>query len=131
MQSISDQIEGGKKLAASLAGIYLFDGARARKDYPLNKMCMSLVKPDNRKAFEADELAYCQSYGLNSETIGLVRSRDWIGMVRAGGNIYYVYKLAAIDHVSMQHVGAQQNGMTLEQLSRPSQPVTCRRSAWL
>ena len=36
-------------------------------------------------------------------------------MVRSGGNIYYVFKLAAINHISMQHVGAQQNAMTLEQ----------------
>jgi protocatechuate 4,5-dioxygenase alpha chain len=115
MQSISDQIEEDKKLAASLEGTYLFDGARARKNYPLNKMCMSLVRPDNRKAFAADELGYCQSYGLERETIELVKSRDWIGMIKAGGNIYYVYKLAAIDRVSMQHVGAQQNSMTLEQ----------------
>ena len=115
MQSISDQIEEDKKLAASLEGTYLFDGARARKNYPLNKMCMSLVSPNNRKTFEADELAYCQSYGLDSATIDLVKSRNWIGMIKAGGNIYYVYKLAAIDHVSMQHVGAQQNSMTLEQ----------------
>ena len=115
MQSISDQIDEDKRLAASLEGTYLFDGARARKNYPLNKMCMSLVRSDNRKAFEADELVYCQSYGLDPGTIELVKSRDWIGMIKAGGNIYYVYKLAAIDHVSMQHVGAQQNGMTLEQ----------------
>ena len=115
MQSISDQIEEDKRLAASLEGTYLFDGARARKNYPLNKMCMSLVSSNNRKAFEEDELAYCQSYGLDPETIDLVKGRDWIGMIKAGGNIYYVYKLAAIDHVSMQHVGAQQNSMTLEQ----------------
>jgi protocatechuate 4,5-dioxygenase, alpha chain len=112
---ISTKIENDKAAARSLQGTYLFDGVRSRKNYALNKMCMSLTKPDNRAAFTADEQAYCRKFDLDDETIALVTSRDWIGMVRSGGNIYYVFKLAAIDHVSMQHVGAQQNSMTLEQ----------------
>jgi protocatechuate 4,5-dioxygenase, alpha chain len=112
---VSAKIEHDKATARSLRGTYLFDGARARKNYALNKMCMSLTKPENRTAFAADEQAYCRKFALDDETTGLVVSRDWIGMIRSGGNIYYVYKIAAIDHVSMQHVGAQQNAMTLEQ----------------
>lgn len=104
-----------KEIARSLEGTYLFDGLRAAKNYPLNKMCMSLVKADNRAAFRADEAAYCAGYGLSADTTALVGARDWIGMIRSGGNIYYVFKLASIDHVSMQHVGAQQNAMTLDQ----------------
>jgi protocatechuate 4,5-dioxygenase, alpha chain len=112
---ISARIESDKATARSLQGTYLFDGARAGKNYALNKMCMSLTSPENRAAFAANEQAYCRKFALDDETARLVMSRDWIGMVRSGGNIYYVYKLAAIDHVSMQHVGAQQNAMTLEQ----------------
>lgn len=112
---ISARIESDKATARSLQGTYLFDGARAGKNYALNKMCMSLTSPENRAAFAADEQAYCRKFALDDETARLVTARDWIGMVRSGGNIYYVYKLAAIDHVSMQHVGAQQNAMTLEQ----------------
>jgi protocatechuate 4,5-dioxygenase, alpha chain len=115
MSSISERIEEDKNIARSLQGTYLFDGVRARKNYPLNKMCMSLVKPENRSEFLKDEQAYCRKFGLSEESSKLVRDRDWIGMVRSGGNIYYVFKLAAIDHVSMQYVGAQQNGMTLEE----------------
>ena len=112
---ISARIESDKATARSLQGTYLFDGARAGKNYALNKMCMSLTSPENRAAFAVDEQAYCRKFALDDETARLVTARDWIGMVRSGGNIYYVYKLAAIDHVSMQHVGAQQNAMTLEQ----------------
>jgi protocatechuate 4,5-dioxygenase alpha subunit len=115
MASITEQIEADKTLARSLQGTYLFDGVRAQKNYPLNKMRMSLTQPANREAFKTDEEVYSRKYGLSDETIALVRNRDWIGMIRSGGNIYYVFKLAAIDHVSMQHVGAQQNSMTLEE----------------
>ena len=112
---ISTKIENDKITARLLQGTYLFDGVRSRKNYALNKMCMSLTRPENRTAFAADENGYCRKFDLDGETTKLVTSRDWIGMVRAGGNIYYVFKIAAIDHVSMQHVGAQQNSMTLEQ----------------
>ena len=114
-EDITALIERDKAVARSLEGTYLFDGQRARRNYPLNKMCMSLTVPENRKAFAADERGYCARYGLDAPTTELVTDRDWIGLVRAGGNIYYVFKLAAIDHVSMQQVGAQQNSMTLEE----------------
>ena len=68
-------------------------------------MCMSLTKPENRADFVADEQGYCSKFCLNQETCALVAARDWIGMIRSGGNIYYVFKLAAIDHITMQHVG--------------------------
>ncbi len=112
---ISARIAYDKATARSLEGTYLFDGLRAQKNYALNKMCMSLTRPENRDAFVADEGGYCDRYGLDAETRALVLARDWIGMIRAGGNIYYVFKLAAIDHLSMQHIGAQQNSMTLDQ----------------
>jgi protocatechuate 4,5-dioxygenase alpha chain len=112
---ISRRIAYDKSTAGSLEGTYLFDGARARMNLPLNRMCMSLACSANRKAFIADAVSYCRSFGLSDESIGLVTSRDWLGMIRSGGNIYYIFKLAAIDHVSMQHIGAQQNSMTIEQ----------------
>ena len=95
MSSITEMIEADKALARSLEGTYLFDGARAQRNYPLNKMCMSLTRSENRAAFHADEEAYCRKYGLSDVSVGLVKGRDWIGMVRSGGNIYYVFKLGS------------------------------------
>ena len=42
--------------------------------------------------------------------------RDWLGLLRLGGNIYYTFKLAACDGLTMQHVGAEMSGtgMTVE-----------------
>jgi len=112
---ISRMIAHDKATAQSLSGTYLFDGNRARMNPALNRMCMSLTRPANRAAFSADPEGYCHSFGLSQQTVALVTARDWLGLIRCGGNIYYVFKLAAIDHISMQHVGAQQNSMTLEQ----------------
>jgi protocatechuate 4,5-dioxygenase alpha chain len=94
---VSARIEYDKAMARSLQGTYLFDGTRAAKNYALNKMCMSLTKPENRVAFATDERAYCRKFALDDDTVKLVESRDWIGMVRSGGNIYYVFKITAID----------------------------------
>ncbi len=97
------------------SGTYLFDGARSRAAYALNRMCMTLVDPLNRARFKEDEAAYCDGHGLTAEQKDAVLARDWVGMIRLGGNIYYVFKLAAIGGETMQHIGAQQNGLTLDQ----------------
>ena len=118
---ISAIIARNKAAARALEERYLFDGERSAKNYALNKMCMSLTSANIRAAFAADEAGYCASCGMDDATTALVRARDWIGMIRSGSNIYYVFKLASIEHVSMQHVGAQQNAMTLEEFrARPN-----------
>ena len=96
-------------------GTYVFDGHRSRMAYGLNKLGMSLKTPENREAFRDDERGYCARYGLSEEQTDAVLARDWIRLIRLGGNIYYIFKLAAIGGETMQHIGAQQNGMTLEQ----------------
>ncbi len=114
MTTLTEQIANDKAIARQLQGTYLFDGARAQMNYRLNKMGMSLKHAENRTAFAADERAYCEKFGLDAATIALVLARDWIGMIHAGGNIFYIYKIASVDPVTMQHLGAQQNGMTLD-----------------
>ena len=41
-------------------------------------------------------------------------SRNVLAMIAAGGNIYYLAKLAGIFGLGVQDVGAQQTGMTVE-----------------
>jgi len=97
-----------------IPGTYLFDGAAAMKGYALNKMCYSFNHAENRAAFLHDEDAYCRQYGLSGEQREAVRVRNVIGMLKAGGNIYYLAKLAGLLGLNVQDVGAQQTGMTLE-----------------
>lgn len=114
MSEIGREIQADKALVAAIPGTYLFDGPQSRRGYALSKMCASLAHHDNRAAFSADQRGYCRRYGLDGRITELVLARDWLGMIRAGGNIYYLFKLAAVDHLSMQRMGAQQNGMTIE-----------------
>ncbi len=96
-----------------IAGTTIFDGTQARRGYALNKMCYSFNSAANRAAFLADETAYCARFGLDEQQRLAVRDRDVLAMIAAGGNIYYLAKLAGIFHLSMQDIGAQQTGTTV------------------
>jgi protocatechuate 4,5-dioxygenase, alpha chain len=98
-----------------IAGTTLFDGQQAMKGYALNRMCYSFNEADNRKSFVADEDAYCARYGLNQAQREAIRHRNVLELIAAGGNIYYLAKFAGLFGLSVQDVGAQQTGMTVEQ----------------
>ena len=85
------------------------------KGYALNKMCYSFNDAANRAAFLRDEAAYCQRFGLTDEQRRAVGRRDVLAMIAAGGNIYYLAKLAGIFGLNVQDVGAQQTGLTVEE----------------
>lgn len=98
-----------------IPGTTVFDGKMAMKGYALNKMCFSFNDKANREAFAADEEAYMARYGLNDEQKTAVRNRDVLAMIAAGGNIYYLAKLAGIFKLSVQDVGGLQTGRTTEE----------------
>ncbi len=97
-----------------IPGTTLFDGAQAAKGHALNKMCFSFNDAGNRAAFAQDEAGYCASFGLDERQKQAVMSRDVLAMIDAGGNIYYLAKLAGVLGLNMQDIGAQQTGTTLE-----------------
>jgi protocatechuate 4,5-dioxygenase, alpha chain len=95
-----------------IPGTILFDGTQAQKGYALNKMCFSFNSADNRTAFEADENAYMRSFGLDDRQARAIRERDVLGLLAAGGNVYYLAKFAGILGLDVQDLGAAQTGMT-------------------
>jgi protocatechuate 4,5-dioxygenase alpha chain len=97
-----------------IEGTTLFDGDQAQKGYALNRMCFSFNSAENRAAFLKDEDAYCAKYGLNREQREAVKSRNVLKLIEAGGNVYYLAKLAGIFGLNVQDIGAQQTGMSVE-----------------
>jgi protocatechuate 4,5-dioxygenase, alpha chain len=97
-----------------IAGTIIFDGAQAQKGLALNRMCYSFNSAENRAAFLQDEDAYCRKFGLTSEQRAAVQSRNVLTMIEAGGNVYYLAKLAGIFGLNVQDIGAQQTGMSVE-----------------
>lgn len=97
-----------------IPGTHLFDGDAAKKGYALNAMCFSFNKAENRQAFLNDEEAYCAKFHLTPEQREAVANRDVLGMIAAGGNIYYLAKLAGIFGLNVQDVGSLQTGLSVE-----------------
>jgi protocatechuate 4,5-dioxygenase alpha chain len=97
-----------------IPGTTIFDGDQAQKGFALNRMCFSFNGAENRAAFLKDEDAYCRKYGLNEEQRAAVKSRNVLKMIEAGGNVYYLAKLAGIFGLNVQDIGAQQTGMSIE-----------------
>ncbi|MCH8979018.1 MAG: hypothetical protein IH945_07220 [Armatimonadetes bacterium] len=44
-----------------------------------------------------------------------MHERDVLGLLRLGGNIYYLAKFVGIIGLGVQDIGAQQTGMTVEE----------------
>lgn len=98
-----------------IPGTYVFDGRRSLMGWPLNKMCMSFNDEANREEFKKDVDGYCRKYGLSEEQIQAVKELDVLKMLRLGGNIYYLAKLAGIYRLNVQDVGAQMRGITVNE----------------
>lgn len=96
----------------AIPGTTLFDGDQAQKGYALNKMCFSFNSAEQRQAFKADEAAYMRAYGLNEAQSRAIHERDVLGLLAAGGNVYYLAKFAGILGLDVQDLGAAQTGMS-------------------
>lgn len=106
--------QGRETDSAPIEGTTLFDGEAAQKGYALNAMCFSFNSAENRQAFLDDEDAYCTRFHLTEAQRKAVASRNVLQMIAAGGNIYYLAKLAGIFGLNVQDVGAQQTGMSVD-----------------
>ena len=98
----------------TIAGTPVFDGDAARAGYALNAMCFSFNDKANRDAFVADEEAYMARFALTEAQKKAVRERDVPAMISAGGNVYYLAKLAGIFGLNVQDLGSLQTGMPLD-----------------
>ena len=101
-----------------IPGTYVFDGRHSRTGYALNMFCMSLNEEANRAAFRTDPAGYLDGHDLTAEQRRAVLERDWLGLLQLGGNIYYTFKLAIVDGLSMQQVGAAMSGVETEDFAQ-------------
>src|SRR6476659_4660771 len=100
-----------------IEGTTMFDGDQAQKGFALNRMCFSFNNAENRAAFLKDEEAYCGKFGLSEKHRAAVKSRDVLRMIEAGGNVYYLAKLAGIFGLNVQDIGAQQTNTTVDEFN--------------
>jgi protocatechuate 4,5-dioxygenase alpha chain len=98
-----------------IPGTYVFDGKHAHGAYPLNKLLFSFNTEDNRSEFDQDPAAYCDKFGVTGKYKEFVLKKDFLGMLRAGANIYFMAKMAIPRGTSVQDAGAQFQGITTKE----------------
>ncbi|WP_137680213.1 protocatechuate 4,5-dioxygenase subunit alpha [Aurantiacibacter suaedae] len=110
MLPTSDTSQGKR----TIPGTPVFDGEQARSGYALNAMCYAFNSAELRDEFVKDEEAVMERFHLTEQQRDAVRKRDILAMLEAGGNVYYLAKLAGILGFNVQQLGALQTGMELE-----------------
>ena len=98
-----------------IPGTRVFTAQRARQGYHLNQFAMSLMKPENRDRFRADESAYLDEWHLTPAAKQAVLDRNYNAMIDEGGNIYFLSKLFSTDGKSFQFAAGSMTGMTQEE----------------
>jgi protocatechuate 4,5-dioxygenase, alpha chain len=104
MPSYNDQFR-------DIPGTTVFDATQSRLGYHLNMFCMTLMQPDSRVAFKADERRYLARFPMSDSQRQAVLDRDYNRMLELGGNIYFLAKIGATDGFSFQNLASKMTGM--------------------
>ena len=97
-----------------IPGTTIFDSEQASKGYHLNQFCTSLMKPENRERFKANERAYLDEWPMTEEQKQAVMSRDLNRCMALGSNIYLLSKIGATDVMTFQQMAGIMTAMTEE-----------------
>lgn len=108
MSDIHDYLEEFE----DIPGTRVFTAARARRGYHLNQFAMSLMKPENRDKFRADEAAYLDEWPLDEAAKKAVMARDYNALLDLGGNVYFFSKLFSTDQISFAEAVSTMTDMT-------------------
>lgn len=101
-----------------IPGTTVFCARSAQKAYHLHRFCMSLMQDENRVAFRQDEEAYLTRFSMSSEQKQGVLSRNYSQMVAAGGNVYFLVKIAGTDGWSVQRAVSTMTDLNPEQFAQ-------------
>jgi protocatechuate 4,5-dioxygenase, alpha chain len=116
----ADEAKGVRDIHAYLAefddipGTRVYTAKRARAGYHMNQFAMSLMKPENRARFKADERAYLDEWKLTEEQKQAILDRDYNRCLDLGGNIYFLAKVFSTDGKSFLQAVGTMTGMSPE-----------------
>lgn len=96
-----------------IPGTHVYTAQRARQGYHLNQFAMSLMKPENRERFRADEAAYLDEWPMTEEQRQGVLDRDYNRLLELGGNIYFLAKVFSTDGLSFVQGVSTMTGMSV------------------
>ena len=88
-----------------IPGTRVFTAQRARAGYHMNQFAMSLMTPENRARFKADERAYLDQWPLSEAQKAALLAR---------GNIYFLAKLFSTDGLSFAEAVSSMTDMNFQ-----------------
>lgn len=97
-----------------IPGTYAFDIAHSVKALRLNRFFWRHREPDFRALVTRDVEAAFEESGLSEEERTLVRSCDWLGLIRYGVSFFVLEKFARVRRTSNLEVYASMRGESLE-----------------
>ena len=104
-----------EKPYADVPGTTIFDADQARRGYHLNQFCMSLMKPENRQRFKANERAYLDEWPMSEEQKQAMLARDYGRLIQLGGNIYFLAKVFSTDGQTYIQAVSTMTGMSVDE----------------
>ena len=97
-----------------IPGTTLFDGSRRRRVSRSTACASRSTAQQTARPSSRTRTPTARKYGLTQEQREAVRERNVLKLIAAGGNVYYLAKLAGIFGLNVQDIGAQQTGMTVD-----------------
>ncbi len=98
-----------------IPGTRVFTAARARQGYHLNQFAMSLMKPENRERWKADERGYLEDWPMSDQQKEAILARDYNRCLDLGGNIYFLAKVFSTDGLSFLQAVSTMTGMPVDE----------------
>ena len=95
-------------------GTYIFDLRVSNRALKLNRFFWNLIGKPWRDRFEADPEQLMTEAGLNEREKELVRTRDWLGLIRHGANFFVLEKFARVSRKTNLEVYAEFRGESFE-----------------
>lgn len=97
-----------------IPGTRVYTARRARQGYWMNQFAMSLMKPENRDRWKADERAYIDEWPMTEDQRQAILDRDYNRCLDLGGNIYFLAKIFSTDGMSFLQAVSTMTGMSTE-----------------
>lgn len=108
------QLQGAERLA----GTYPYTLARSVKALRINRFLHAMTQPAHRQAFLQDEETSYTAAGLTDEESGLLRARDWRGLIHYGVIFFVLEKWGAVLGISNLHIYAAMRGQSLAEFQQ-------------
>jgi protocatechuate 4,5-dioxygenase alpha chain len=92
-------------------GTFLYTGAASSRGHCLNRFALSLRDAASRQQFLANPIPYFERYEVPNNVRALIDARDWSGLLREGGHLQAILKIAATLGQDLYDIGAHNVGV--------------------